>query len=95
MDKVWALIEINDDKNKACEWLDNGFSLFGESFFGFKFFQELKSLFIWIIRICTWEGDDDLFDDFEEFDGVDIFLEFFDKVSVKVELDSAFDLRIE
>ena len=48
MDEVWAFIEINDDQNKACEWLDDGLGLLGESFFGFEFFEELESLFFWI-----------------------------------------------
>ena len=95
MDEVWALIEINDDKNKACEWLDDCFSLLSESFFRFKFSQELKSLFFWIKKIFTWERDDDLLDDFEKFDRVNILLEFFYEFSVKIESNFALDLGVE
>lgn len=45
--------------------------------------------------MVTWEGDDELFDDFEEFNGVDFCLEFFDEFSVEIEADLAFNLRVE
>jgi hypothetical protein len=45
--------------------------------------------------MVTWEGDDDLFDDFEEFYGVDFGLEFFDEFGVEIEADLAFNLRVE
>ena len=89
------MIEIDDDQNEACHWLDDGFSLLSESVFGFEFFQELKLLFFWIEEMVTWKRDDDLFDDFEEFDGVDFGLEFFDEFSVKIEANFAFDLRVK
>lgn len=95
MDQIRALIKIDADQNKACEWLDDGLGLLGKGFFGFEILQELESLFFWIVEIFTWERDDDLFDDFEEFDGVDFLLEVFDKLSVKIKPNLAFDLWVE
>lgn len=45
--------------------------------------------------IFTWKRNNDLFDDFEEFNLVDMFLELLHEFGIKVKPNLSLDLRIE
>jgi hypothetical protein len=66
-----------------------------KAYFYSKFLKNSNLYFSDFKIKITLKGNNDLFDNFEEFDLINIFLESFNKLSIEIEADFSFDLWIE
>lgn len=75
--------------------MDDCFGLLCEGLFLLELTQKVQSLFFYHKIVFTWKGNAHLFDDFEKLNLVDILLESFHELSVEVETNFSFNLRVK